>query len=226
MKVEARKIDGFLVPAHEAIWDHGAAAICREGGFKTIEVAMRHVSAPKVAVEIGAHIGTWTVSLAERFEHVIAFEPDPSNFLLLTMNTGALHNVRRFPMAVGPAALRVEIRNEPDGNSFTGFCAEANGSLDKPWAPCIPLDCLNLPRLDLLKVDTEGAECFVFQGAQETIERCRPVVIFEENQCAVRYGGKRGDATDMIKGMGYREVASVEFHPGMHDVIVVPGEGQ
>jgi len=45
----------------------------------------------------------------------------------------------------------------------------------------ITLDSLNLPGLDFLKIDVEGAEGLVIQGASETIRKYKPVIFFEHN---------------------------------------------
>ena len=42
------------------------------------------------------------------------------------------------------------------------------------------IDELNLPRLDLIKIDIEGMEIEALQGAQETISRNRPQLIIEK----------------------------------------------
>lgn len=39
-----------------------------------------------IAIDVGAHIGTWTVSLAKAFGSVLAFEPNPLNYLNLCAN--------------------------------------------------------------------------------------------------------------------------------------------
>jgi hypothetical protein len=43
----------------------------------------------------------------------------------------------------------------------------------------ITLDAMNLSRVDLIKIDVEGMEVEVLQGAQRTIESCHPVILVE-----------------------------------------------
>ena len=43
------------------------------------------------------------------------------------------------------------------------------------------LDSMNLPGLDFLKIDVEGAEGLVLQGAAETIKKYKPTIFFEHN---------------------------------------------
>jgi FkbM family methyltransferase len=51
-------------------------------------------------------------------------------------------------------------------------------------------DIMDLPRIDLIKIDVEGAELKVLRGAKQHMARCRPVVVFESG-----YGG-----LDFFKG--------------------------
>jgi FkbM family methyltransferase len=51
-------------------------------------------------LDIGAHIGIFTVPLAAKVKKVIAFEADPENFELLKMNTAHLPNVEVYQQAV------------------------------------------------------------------------------------------------------------------------------
>ena len=46
------------------------------------------------------------------------------------------------------------------------------------------LDSLDLSRLDLIKIDVEGMELEVLQGAKATLERFRPIIIVERAQGA------------------------------------------
>lgn len=54
------------------------------------------------------------------------------------------------------------------------------GEYTNTKVPITTLDSYNLPRIDLLKIDVEGYEIHVLKGAEETLLRCKPVVIFEE----------------------------------------------
>jgi len=50
---------------------------------------------------------------------------------------------------------------------------------NKEQVQAITIDSLNLPRLDYLKLDVEGMEELVLEGAKKTIKRCRPIIQLE-----------------------------------------------
>ena len=55
----------------------------------------------RLAIDVGGHVGFWSRPLAEKFEHVIAFEPEPSNHELFKRNTPK--KVALEPVALGAA---------------------------------------------------------------------------------------------------------------------------
>ena len=65
----------------------------------------------------------------------------------------------------------------------------------------------SIDRVDVIKVDVEGAEELVLRGATRTLNTYSPVVIFEFNPgCAARLGLSPGGARDFLQGLGYEFV--------------------
>jgi FkbM family methyltransferase len=65
----------------------------------------------------------------------------------------------------------------------------------------------SIDRVDVIKVDVEGAEELVLRGATRTLITYSPVVIFEFNPgCAARLGLSPGGARDFLQGLGYEFV--------------------
>ena len=58
---------------------------------------------------------------------------------------------------------------------------ESAGSLDYSSVDVIPLDYMELPGLDFIKLDIEGFECEALRGAINTIEKYRPWIWIEYN---------------------------------------------
>lgn len=161
-----------------------------------------------VAVDVGAHIGTWSYNLCQHFRQVIAFEPVAEHRECFVMNMDPkLSNWMLHECALGANEGMIEMKVEA-GNS-------GNSSVKPNTIGDIPLRMLDgmIPAsemVDLIKIDTEGFEAQVIAGGRATIERCRPVIIAEQKRdFATKYGNKPTAAVDALKELGYRVVADI-----------------
>jgi len=129
-------------------------------------------------IDIGAHVGTWTLRLAPLFERVFCFEPDPRGAEALKKNIelAGLKNVEVITAAVGANDGTVMLSLYPNPCTNTTLPLETgrgHGAGDTATSiievPLVALDTFIRERgiadVDLVKVDTEGAECMVIQGA-------------------------------------------------------------
>lgn len=121
---------------------------------------------PRVILDIGANIGVATVFLAQRFPRarIYAFEPAPVNVELLRLNTAACTGVTVLPVALGAVDEDVEMYFSDSPNNYGGFSLSTQGSdLERKIRVHqrniqAVLDELAIDRVDLIKIDTEGAE--------------------------------------------------------------------
>lgn len=182
------------------------------------EITLREAAVPlcrqrRTFVDGGAHAGVWSVALAPVFSRVIAFEPCREACECLSVNTGPLANVTMVPVALSDADAELRFAL-PHARANSGeMCVADHGEM----SPAIPLDKLGLQDLDLLKLDVEGWELPALVGARGTIERCRPVIVLEENGTEKLHGLPERGARGFLLGLGYR--VAVSF-PG--NIIMVP----
>jgi FkbM family methyltransferase len=140
-----------------------------------------------VAIEVGANIGSLTVPLARLVGssgRIIAFEPQRSVFQTLCANIAlnSLDNVECHWKAVGSAAGEIVVP-VLDPSQTTNFGGLGLGEYQRgERVPVATIDSLELPRCALLKVDVEGMELEVFRGAKRTLDRCQPVLYFENDR--------------------------------------------
>jgi FkbM family methyltransferase len=139
-----------------------------------------------VAVDVGANVGTHTIFFARRVGPaglVHAFEPQRIVFQTLCANVAlnSLTNVHAHPVAVGsaPGVARVPAIDYHRPANFGGVSLA--GVTDGEAVPVRPLDELDLPRCKLLKMDVEGMELPVLEGARGLLARCRPLIYLENN---------------------------------------------
>ena len=151
-----------------------------------------------VAVQAGGNVGVWAQDLAARFASVVTVEPMADNYACLVKNVS--ENVSHRCAAFGAAAGQLSMERI-DGNAGAHYAKAGDG------VPVITIDSLNLEACDLICLDIEGYEPFALQGAEQTIRKFRPVIMFEEKGLSERYYGvARGTAEQWVLdlGMGYR----------------------
>lgn len=154
------------------------------------------------AVDVGAHVGLWTRVLARYFDEVIAFEPVPEHIECFRRNTDGLDNVKFYPWALGAKEETVAIKAPRDNSGNARVVRDTWSN-----ANCRTLDSLDLPPVDFMKVDVEGYELFVIQGARDLIRRDKPVIVCEQKPGnAERYGLGQADAVTLLCEWGYKVV--------------------
>jgi FkbM family methyltransferase len=176
-------------------------------------IMKRLITPGSVVLDVGANIGWHTLfaaRLAGTAGTVHAFEPNPyvRAELQLNISSNGLDNVKVWDTALSNAN-GTALFNAPQVSSL----AAGDGSLRVPLAESelssridvktCQLDTmdLGLARLDFIKIDVEGHEAAVFEGAIKTIGQFRPVIAFEYIS---------GDLTDAITIS--RLLSSMDYH--------------
>ncbi|HYL33022.1 MAG TPA: FkbM family methyltransferase [Stellaceae bacterium] len=164
-------------------------------------------------IDVGANLGEWSVPLAKAVGatgRVISCEPNPhiASALAATLHINNLSQAQVFQIAISAT----------DGEGHLAIDTEDSGlsRLAETGVP-VPLRSLDsivanigLKRLDLLKIDVEGHEASVFEGAVMTINKMRPALIFESGHEAP---ADRDHIGRSLNGMGY-DVIAVLHHYG------------
>lgn len=139
-------------------------------------------------LDLGANIGFHTLALAAAVGpsgQVTSVEPQRFCFQLLCANVtlNQLTTVTCLRAAVGAAPGHCTVpRLDPTlrhnaGATTVSLDALANGPTD--IVPMVTVDSLDLARCDLIKIDTEGFESQVVEGAHRTLDTHRPVLYIE-----------------------------------------------
>ncbi len=157
------------------------------------------------AVDAGANKGVYTEALARLVPRVYAFEPNPKMFALLKRGRAA--NVEAFEIALsnaGPSAV-LRVPRQRTGRYSNQGATLAATKLDKPHlelsVQAARLDGLGLGPVGFIKIDVEGFEQEVLEGAAGLIARDRPVLLIEIEE---RYT-KRAIEADLARvlALGY-----------------------
>ena len=151
-----------------------------KGGPKEYQYQVRnrsltYVKQRRLALDIGANVGLWSRDLVKNFTQVIAFEPVAMFRECLTRNVFA-KNLDVRPIALGDQEGMISMIITEGNTGHTHVDPNsANGDTE-----ITKLDSLNLDNVDYIKIDCEGYEYRVLRGAEQTIKRCRPVVVIEQ----------------------------------------------
>jgi len=199
--------DGGLWLYLPADLDRQGQRLAIDGGMPDSVVAL--VARPgDVAVDIGGNLGEWMAPLAAAVGtegRVFTFEPVPvlADALEKTARLNG-HEVTVEVLrsavadATGEASFNVTMAAGGDG-ALSGLSTAGSATV-----PTITLDDFmaerGLSRLDLIKIDVEGAERRVLEGARRTLETCKPRLVFESGH---ESAGDRAAIADLLDGAGY-----------------------
>jgi FkbM family methyltransferase len=139
-----------------------------------------------VFVDVGAHVGKYTIRASRNAARVIAIEAYPDNYRTLVRNIG-LNNAENVD-AVNKAAWHREETLKFYVGDFSGHGSLKEGLPDRRYTDTIQVQAeatdamlrsLNVPRVDWVKIDVEGAELEVLRGLKETLEAHRARIVVE-----------------------------------------------
>lgn len=160
------------------------------GQKKQRDTALRYVRQWRVCLDIGSNVGQWTRPLAQKFNSVVCFEPNP-NFRECFEKNISEHNVVLWPYGLSDT----EHKASQQFNS-TVLSREA-GDID-----CRTLDSFGLTNIDFVKIDVDGFELPLLMGARKTLTRNDPVVNIEMKRDKRRSVTEKCDA--ILKDLGYQ----------------------
>lgn len=152
---------------------------------------LRSVLKPgSVCLDVGAQMGYLTLAMAtaaSRQTIVHSFEPEDQNAARFRENIALndLSNVMLHQTAVSTVdgALKLYLSNDRNAGTHSTVYIESNVSTEFIEIPSVRLDSFTaqqqLQTVDLIKIDVEGAEVDVIEGARSVLQHHRPVVIME-----------------------------------------------
>ena len=154
----------------------------------------------QVVVQAGGNCGMQVVKFAEFFQTVYTFEPDPINFYCLVNNL-PYENVIKFQCCLGESHKMISMN--PLKDEIGGFYVNEN----KGNIPTLRIDDLNLSSCDFIQLDVEGYQLFALKGANNTIQKFKPVISIELDWVE-RYNFSHRDIISFLTSLGYEKVDS------------------
>jgi FkbM family methyltransferase len=159
------------------------------------------------AIDVGANDGCYVHYLRRHARQVIAFEPMPSlaRMLRRKFRRGVVVESMALSDTAGAVSLRMPV---VDGVVVTG-CSTVSSAASATYpahraieVPMDRLDSVYGGEVGFIKIDVEGHEQAVLDGAIETIRRCRPRMLVEVDERLAPGGLARAKA--YFRDLGYR----------------------
>ncbi len=160
--------------------------VIREQVYKSI---LAKLARCETIIDLGANIGLATLYFAGHYPRarVLAVEPNPPTYKILAANLKSLVEVgrcRTLKAAVWGSEKRLvaDDRSKADGAHYSAFAArEAGGGRDGETMQGLPITRIiadsGFERIDLLKVDIEGAEVELFKDDLDWLKQVAAVAI-------------------------------------------------
>lgn len=189
-KIQSGEVRGYL--RHRGFLEYVATGMEEESHYRTL--VLDAVDSGTTFIDVGAHVGVYTLLTCQRARRVIAFEPDPYNFSALKQNARRSNcsNIELRKEAVADRSGRHSFRSfrSTFGSSLLPRKVDDYRELE---VTTVPLDDVirdsDLANL-VVKVDAEGAEPLVLAGMGRTILQAqRLTIFFEINPEALEVGG-------------------------------------
>ena len=172
------------------------------------------------AIDIGANIGNHTIEFSKVFSEIFSFEPHPDTYELLRFNTKHLENVSINNVAIGSdngTSILFEDKTNLGGSSLVSQTKTAT----KHEVKVKTLDDA-LPKgtsISLLKIDVEGFELNVLEGAKQSILQHQPIIAMEQNEVDFTNGQDNTKALRFLSDIGYTFFWSQTAEAREHKVI-------
>ncbi len=155
------------------------------------EIMNHHITKWDVALDIGAHVGIWSMRLAEKFKRVYAFEPVPKhiecwkqNMQKFTSDHSEWENISTLNTVALGHENGINTMIVPNTTNTGRATFVEKLFIDKHNFPKIQvetktLDSYEFDQVDFIKIDVESFELKVLQGAENTIRKHKPIMYIE-----------------------------------------------
>jgi FkbM family methyltransferase len=189
----------------DAEWDFLMSRVKEDA---TTEFIKSFVTPGMTFVDVGANVGYFTLLAASLGARVIAYEPTPAVFARLQQNVAlnGFDNVTLVNAAVADQPGTLALYQSPDDPEANNLFGDGDHSVE---VPAVTLDDemaeRGVQKVDLLKIDAEGAEPLVLSGSVKLLANSpAPSIVMEVNPVTLRSANSEPAALlDKLKTSGY-----------------------
>lgn len=176
-----KEVKGWWFPDEEMHFPMMLAKSIKKSGLAEYQsgardTSLKYIKNKRTAIDIGANVGLWSRPLAEVFDNVICFEP-VKLFCECWHKNMAGKNAMLYEVALGNEVTTVKmvITEENMGQTHVD-----PNNIGKGDIPMTMLDAYSFANVDYIKIDCEGYELPILQGAKNTILANKPTIVIEQ----------------------------------------------
>lgn len=156
----------------------------------------------RTAIDVGCRFGEYTHYLLKHFDSVKCFEPRTH-----TLTGHFNRNIPKDRVQVWNCGIgdKQELVNMNGGAVHKDETIEFQPNKFRTDVPIETLDSFGFDCVDFIKVDVEGYELKVLEGAVETINNHKPMLVIEQNGGDIKYGWATQEnlASIFLESLGY-----------------------
>lgn len=158
---------------------HGAIARVHHRAEPAMPVLVDRCDPNGSALDVGAWYGPWTYHLSRRMQSVTTLEPNPTLAEALRRSVRPNVTVHEFAASNRRTQATLHLPSLGVGSEGTATLEEGRGSATSFDILTVPIDELALTDVRFVKIDVEGHELAVLEGARALLSSQRPVVFVE-----------------------------------------------
>jgi len=178
MELTDSRVGEFLIYKNDAVISK-SIRLFGEYCHAEIDIMKRYLNSTSTYIDIGTNIGYHLVGVHKEVGcNVIGFEPNPKHFAVASYNAKQYPQIQLVNAAASDHKFSFKMKDfDPsnDGN-YGDIHKDDNGAIE---VQAIPLDELNIPACQFIKIDVEGHELEALHGCKKTISKYRPTIMYE-----------------------------------------------
>lgn len=205
-------------PLKGYLWSTGSSYEYLTGNYENpviLKTFLSWLHTNTVIYDIGANIGFYSLLANTEVVNgkIYAFEPNSrvrkifEEHIKINTSKIANNNIELLPYAVADREKNIEFSDDvhqKDGNTFITQSQVFSNAVNKIMVQCVSIDGLvakGFAMPDVIKIDAEGAEYEILQGALQTLQTCKPNILLATHDCHLP--GVKDKCVTLLKKLGY-----------------------
>jgi FkbM family methyltransferase len=221
----------YVIPNTDVFWKQQLT----KGIFQleNIQTLRQLCGNARTIIDVGANVGSNTIEYSTWALQVHSFEPTTELYECLLQNIKTnvhvgmnvnmykgssvfTNNIKTYNVALGNIDSEKFIQKHIDNKGRNYVMNGPSNNSEKIIVKT--LDSYELTEVDIIKIDTEGYELYVLEGAINTINKYKPVIQTEcDDRLFNRYGLTTVDVYKFMSNIGYKKVKQHQ-----HDIFWMP----